>query len=241
MRLFRHILDYCFPSGCSHCGTGSGEFPVPFLCSSCWSDLSPVPAPVCPRCGRPFDSAEALSVSPDHTCWHCRKEPPDVDQAIAAGLFEGSLRQAIHVYKYRPLMALGRPLAEWMTGRIRKVEQLDVIMPVPLHATRLRKRGFNQALLLARSASEAYSIPLVYDNLTRVRPTRPQVELSGRERSANVKGAFALKRLREVAGKRVLLVDDVLTTGATMNECSRTLRDARAEAVIAMTLARTVD
>ncbi len=241
MHLLRRILDYCFPSGCSHCGTESGDFPVPFLCSSCWSDLSPVYAPVCPRCGRPFESPEALSVSPEHTCWQCRREPPDVDQAIAAGLFEGPLRQAIHVYKYRPLMALGRPLAEWMIGRIRKVGRLDVIMPVPLHSTRLRKRGFNQALLLARVASEAYAVPLVYDNLTRVRPTRPQVLLSGMERSANVRGAFALKRQWEVSGKRVLLVDDVLTTGATMNECSRTLRVAGAEAVIAMSLARTVD
>ncbi len=114
-------------------------------------------------------------------------------------------------------------------------------MPVPLHASRLRKRGFNQALLLARGASTEYSIPLVYDNLIRVRPTRPQVELTGKERAANVTGAFGLRRGADVEGKRVLLIDDVLTTGATMNECSRTLRGAGAEAVVALTLARTVD
>ncbi len=241
MRLLRRLLDYCFPPRCSHCGSRSGDFPVPFLCAPCWSDLTPVPSPVCPRCGRPFGSPEALAASPEHVCWHCSKEPPDVDQAIAAGIFEGPLRQAIHVYKYRPLMSLGRPLAEWMTFRVSKVDRLDVVMPVPLHATRLRKRGFNQTLLLARGASEAFSVPLLYNNLVRVRPTIPQVELSGRERAANVRGAFALKRLQEVKGKRVLLVDDVLTTGATMNECSRTLREAGAEAVVALTLARAED
>ena len=237
----RRILDYCFSSGCSHCGSPTGGSPVPFFCPACWDELSPVPPPVCPRCVRPFGSPEALAASPDHACRHCRTDPPDLDQAIAAGLFEGPLRDAIHVYKYRPLMALGGPLAGWMTDRVRKVERLDVVMPVPLHASRLRKRGFNQALLLARGASGSYRVPLVYDNLLRVRPTRPQVELSGRERAANVAGAFALKRPDEVREKRVLLVDDVLTTGATMNECSRALREAGAEAVVALTLARAVD
>ncbi len=241
MRLLRRILDYCFPSSCFHCGSPSGESPVPLFCSTCWGDLAPIPPPICPRCGRPFESSETLAVSPEHACWNCRKEPPDVDQAIAAGIFEGPLRQAIHVYKYRPMMALGGPLAKWMVACVRKVEHLDVVMPVPLHASRLRKRGFNQALLLARGASREYSIPLVYDNLIRVRPTRPQVELSGKERAANVTGAFGLRRGGDVEGKRVLLIDDVLTTGATMNECSRTLRDAGAEAVVALTLARTVD
>ncbi len=241
MRFFRRILDYCFASRCSYCRSPIGDFPVPFFCRSCWSDLTPVRAPVCPRCGKPFESPETLAASPEHACWNCRKEPPDFDQALAAGIFEGPLREAIHVYKYRPLMSLGRPLAEWMTGRIRKVERLDVVMPVPLHASRLRKRGFNQALLLARVASEAYTVPLLYDNLVRTRPTRPQVELSGKERTVNVSGAFALRRPYEVAGKRVLIVDDVLTTGATLNECSRTLRNAGATAVVALTLARTAE
>jgi len=216
MRLLRGILEYCFPTGCSHCGSRLGNSPIPFFCSSCWLDLSPLRHPVCPRCGRPLGSPEALSASPEHVCWHCRKDPPDVDQALAAGIFEGPLREAIHVYKYRPLMALGRPLADWMTEHVRKVERLDLVMPVPLHVSRLRKRGFNQALLLASGASRAYAVPLHYDNLVRVRPTQPQVELSGKERVANV-------------------------TGATMNECSRVLREAGAEAVIALTLARTAD
>jgi ComF family protein len=241
MQLFRRILGYCIPSRCSYCRTPLDDFPVPYFCSSCWEELSPLPAPLCPRCGSPFGSPEALTASPDHLCRHCRKEPPDLDQALAAGMFEGQLREAIHVYKYRPLMALGAPLAEWMTRRIRMIEHLDLVIPVPLHRSRLRKRGFNQALLLAQGASAAFSVPLHYHNLVRTRPTRPQVELSGKDRTANVDGAFALLRGHEVKGKRVLLVDDVLTTGATMNECSRTLREAGAEAVVALTLARAVD
>jgi ComF family protein len=241
MCVLRRVLGYFFPATCSFCRSPIGDSPVPYFCKSCWGDLTPVPSPVCPRCGRSFGSPEALAADPAHECWSCRTEPPEVDQALAAGLFEGPLREAIHVYKYRPLRALGRPLAAWMCGHVRITAPLDVVMPVPLHRSRLRERGFNQALLLARGVSEAFSIPLRYDALLRTRATRPQVALTGRERKDNVAGAFAVMERDLIAGKRVLLVDDVLTTGATMNECARVLRECGADAVVALTLARTSD
>jgi ComF family protein len=114
-------------------------------------------------------------------------------------------------------------------------------MPVPLHRTRLRSRGFNQALLLAYGISERFGVPLCYDNLARIRPTRPQVELTVRERAENVRGAFGLQRPGEVAERKVLLIDDVFTTGATMNECARVLKDAGAASVTVLTLARTLE
>jgi ComF family protein len=126
-----------------------------------------------------------------------------------------------------------------MTDQIRLTARLDMVMPVPLHTKRLRMRGFNQALLLAVGAAERFNIPLVYDNLVRVRYTRPQVELSGLERTANVQGAFQLARPDAVEDKRILLVDDVYTTGSTMNECAKVLKDTGAAAVIVLTLART--
>jgi ComF family protein len=125
-----------------------------------------------------------------------------------------------------------------MTANVRLVAQIDIIMPVPLHAGRLKERGFNQALLLAYQMSEAHRIPLSLDNLYRTRPTRPQVELSGAERIRNVAGAFALRRPGEVADKHLVLIDDVFTTGATMNECSLVLKKAGASQVTAFTLAR---
>jgi ComF family protein len=113
-----------------------------------------------------------------------------------------------------------------------------MVMPVPLHIKRLRQRGFNQSLLLAHRMSVRYEMQLSYDNLIRVRPTRPQVELRGDERIKNVEGAFALRRPDQVRGKRIILVDDVFTTGATMNECASVLKNAEASQVTAFTLAR---
>ncbi len=194
--------------------------------------------PVCPSCGRQIGSPEALSHSPDHRCLACRRTPPVFDQALAIGYFEGSLREAIHQFKYRPCRALGGPLALWMAKNIRPVGGIDCVVPVPLHISRLRHRGFNQALLLAHGISEAFSLSLSYDNLKRVRPTRPQVELPGDERIKNVAGAFALMRPQEMKGKDIILVDDVFTTGATMNECARVLKDSGASRVTALTLAR---
>jgi ComF family protein len=241
MRLLHRILDLLLPASCCYCNEPLRDPPVPCFCGSCWADLAPLIGPACPRCGSPFPSPESLSASPDHECGSCRNDPPVFDQAVAAGLFEGQLREAIHRYKYGPLRALGRPLAGWMCGRIGLSGRIDAVMPVPLHRSRLRQRGFNQALLLARGVSERFGLALRYDELLRVRPTRPQVELAGRERSANVQGAFALRDPGVVTGLHILLVDDVLTTGATMNECSRVLKDAGAAAVTALTLARTVE
>lgn len=235
------LLDIVLPTACAFCSSSRSGSRVPYFCTNCWSDLAELPGPVCPSCGRPFGSPEALTSSPGHTCHACRKAPPQFDQALAAGMFEGPLREAIHLYKYRPARALARPLAQWMTGRVRMVEALDLVMPVPLHRRRLRQRGFNQSLLLANHVAKHFGLPLVFDNLARVRHTRPQVELSGRDRTANVENAFSVLRPAGVQAKRVLLVDDVLTTGATMNECARVLRSAGARSVIALTVARAMD
>lgn len=235
------FLDLLLPATCSYCRSSVGSSPAPFFCLQCWSDLAPLQGALCPNCGRPFGSPEAVAQSPDHLCRSCREHATYFDQALAAGLFEGPLREAIHIFKYRPLRALGRPLGSWMAGQIRLVHPLDCAMPVPLHTTRLRMRGFNQALLLADIVSRSLSLALDYDNLVRTRPTRPQVELTGPERSQNVRGAFALKRPGDVAGRRILLVDDVFTTGATLDECSRVLKQAGARSVTALTLARTME
>lgn len=238
MGLFHRILDLFLPTSCSYCNSSVADSAVPFFCAFCWADFSSIDGPVCPLCGKPFESPEALSQSPSHHCLSCRQAPPVFDQALSVGYFEGPLREAIHQFKYTPCRALGRPLAAWMTKNIRPVGGIDCIIPVPLHISRLRQRGFNQALILAHGISKAFSLPLSYDNMKRVRPTRPQVELSGEERIKNVAGAFALNRPDEVKDRDVLLIDDVFTTGATMNECARVLKDAGASRVTVLTIAR---
>jgi len=241
MDLFRRIVDLLLPASCTYCNGPLRGSLVPGFCPSCWADLATLRGPACPCCGRPFASPEALSASPGHECRTCRAEPPVFDQAVAAGLFEGQLREAIHRYKYTPLRALGRPLASWMAGSIVLTRQIDAVMPVPLHRSRLRQRGFNQALLLAKGVADRFNLALRYDDLVRIRPTRPQVELTGRERSTNVQGAFALRCPDAVRDLHILIIDDVLTTGSTMNECARVLKDAGAATVTAFTLARTME
>jgi ComF family protein len=240
MSIFRRILDIILPTSCSYCNSSVGDSGIPFFCSTCWADFSSLDGSVCPRCGRPFDSPETLTHSPDHHCLACRQTPPTFDQALSVGYFEGPLREAIHQFKYRPCRSLGKPLAGWMAENIRPVSDIDCIIPVPLHVARLRQRGFNQALILAYELSRTFTIPLSFDNLKRVRPTRPQVELSGEERIKNVAGAFALRRPDELRDRDVLLIDDVFTTGATMNECAMVLKDAGASRVTALTIARAV-
>lgn len=240
MRFFRRILDFILPTSCSFCNDPVGDSRIPFFCSACWADFTLIQGPVCPRCGRPFDSPETLVHSPEHVCLGCRREPPLFDQALSVGYFEGSLREAVHQFKYRPCRSLGLPLGEWMAANVRLVMDIDLVMPVPLHVSRLKERGFNQALLLAHRISETHHIPFSCDNLCRTRPTRPQVELTGVERIRNVAGAFALRRPEAVTDRSVVLVDDVFTTGATMNECASVLKQAGAAQVTAFTLARAV-
>jgi ComF family protein len=127
-----------------------------------------------------------------------------------------------------------------MATNVRVVTDIDIIMPVPLHKKRLKERGFNQALLLAHRMSQTHCVPYCCDNLYRARPTRPQVGLTGEERVRNVAGAFALRQPEDVAGRNVVLVDDVFTTGATMNECASVLKQAGAAQVTALTLAMAV-
>lgn len=237
--LFHSILEFVLPSSCTSCNSPVSGSGIPHFCTACWSDFSLLPGPFCPRCGRPFGSPEALTHSPAHLCLSCRKELPQFDQSVSVGQFEGSLREAIHVFKYKPCRSLGKPLSRWMADNIGFEPGIDIVMPVPLHRKRLRQRGFNQALLLAHGISKQHGLALSFDNLARTRHTKPQVELSGKDRIANVAGAFSLRRPEMLAGMSVVLVDDVFTTGATLNECSRVLKDAGASRVMALTLART--
>lgn len=194
-------------------------------------------SPICPKCGIPFSGA-----GEDHLCGSCLSFPPAFDRGRGAFLYEGAIRDLIHAFKYNQKIHLRYPLAMLTLQGIsdfQKENELDIIIPVPLHRKRLRQRGFNQAVLLGQIMSRVLSLPMLPDAMTRVRYTEPQVELSSSERRLNVKGAFSVKDGSSVAGKRILLLDDVMTTGSTMDECSRELKKAGAANVTAITIART--
>ena len=163
--------------------------------------------------------------------------------ARALGAFEGSLQAAIHRWKYEGKTHLTSFFAEWMAevlNRYWEVNSLDLLIPVPLHPQRLRERGFNQALLLVKELSRRTDLPYLKAILKKKKPTVPQVNLSGAEREKGVRGTFHVIEKKELLGKSVLLVDDVYTTGATVNECSRVLLGGGAERVDVLTLAHAI-
>jgi len=233
--LIRGLLDLMFPPRCQVCG----DFGAEVFCSSCRARVTRISRPHCLVCGAPFDP---LAQSGE-LCAVCRAEGRHFDFARAVGLFETPLRELIHTFKYDGVRALARPLGELLAEYVADAGipdlapgDFELICPVPLHPLRESERGFNQAELLARVLAERFGVPVVRA-LDRVRFTRPQVLLPARARAANVRGAFSA-RGDGVAGKSVLLIDDVYTTGATLSECARMLRRAGASRVYVLTVAR---
>ena len=237
-RFFHTIL----PVQCTTCDVALSDDPVPFFCRSCWDGIQPLCGPFCPGCGRPFASSYALQYSPDHVCGACRSDPPAYTRAWSLYLYASPLQEAVRLFKYNKKVALADALGALMNRAMIEHAHIDmdVIIPVPLHPARLRTREYNQSLLLADRVSRARHIPLSYENLIRTRETAPQTELSRAVRLKNLRRAFAVRRPEDVAGKRVLLIDDVFTTGTTVNECAKTLRKAGAAEVYVCTLARTI-
>jgi ComF family protein len=153
---------------------------------------------------------------------------------MSFGLYDGALSSAIHIFKFQKIKRLAKPLGRLLLEF--DLSGIDAIIPVPLSTKGLRERGFNQSLLLAKVVADSKKIPLVMDGLYKEKETRPQLGLSAKERAANLKGAFRAKG--DFKGKKLLLVDDVMTTGATARECSKQLLKAGAETVVVLTLAR---
>lgn len=230
-------IDLLVPPLCHGCGTaidrGGG------LCGICWSLLTLIEPPVCDRLGIPFafDPGEAVESSA------VTVDPPDYDRARAVAAHGGSARQLVHRLKYGDRLEAA-PFMARMMGRAGQhlIEQSDLVAPVPLHWRRAFLRRFNQAAELARPIARHSGATFAPEIIQRVRPTRHQVGLTARQRKANVRRAFRVPdRARElVFGRRVLLVDDVLTTGATVNAVARVLRKAGAERVDVLVFARVV-
>jgi len=219
------ILDLLFPPRCVGCGQiGS------YLCAKCQAEFELLEPPLCLHCG--------CSNANGGLCPRCQRAPLQIDGVRSVAYFDGVLRQAIHRLKYGNLQAVAIPLGRFM-AEYWKAHHIpaEVIVPVPLHISRLRERGYNQATLLARELGKSIGLPVSENSLVRVRATRPQVGLNAQERKENVRHAFRCTNA-ELRHKQVLLVDDVYTTGATLEACSVTLHQIGVRSVWALTLAR---
>ena len=237
-RLVRETLLLVYPPMCAGCSRAFYS-DRPF-CPACSLAPDLIAEPYCPLCGIPFGSEKTTS----HLCADCLGSVHRFDRARATGFYQGLVREVIHRFKYGGQTFLANPLARMLIGpgkELTRLHRIDRIVPVPLHYKRLRQRGFNQASLLARGLGSLLKIPVDYSSLKRTRWTDPQIGLSRNQRAANVKGAFSLKAREKIKGKGVLLLDDVLTTGETVNQCVGVLKkDGGAREVVVLTVARTV-
>jgi ComF family protein len=229
--------DTLFPARCAACRDPVGVHGA--LCARCWAEMHFIADPLCYRCGLPFEHGMPEGA----LCGRCMAEPPAYAEARAVFRYDGSSRAQVLALKYYDKTQLAPVFGAWLARAGREYQgRVHAILPVPLHYWRLLARRYNQAALLAHALAQETQLPVWPDALMRIRATAAQAGLTRKGREDNVRGAFkvpAPKRQR-LKGASVLLVDDVMTTGATLNACSRALHDAGVRDVYVLTLARTV-
>ncbi|MEW6686263.1 MAG: ComF family protein [Candidatus Edwardsbacteria bacterium] len=249
----KDFVNFLFPAECSVCHNFLKEGEK-IICEKCWNLVRKVEAPWCSICGRPLKKEEEREI-----CLLCEELPPLFTQARAGGIFEGTLAEAVHLLKYKRRISLAKRLAEMMAKSISAsplYRAADFLVSVPLHPSRIRERGYNQSDLLTEQLSSLLGIGWSKKILYRKKATASQTKLKVEERRENVKGAFAVYPVRNslrclsswqisngvkdkesLVGKKVILVDDVMTTGATINACAEVLRESGAKEVLALTAA----
>lgn len=221
------FLDIFFPRQCVSCNSADT-----WLCEECLSKIVLIKSPICPSCKKLTPKGQF--------CPRCRSKTSLTGVMVAAYYEEGPLKNAIINYKYKYIAELSDPLSNLLVNHLQTFTlPSDVLLvPVPLHRSRLHQRGFNQSAVLAQKVAEAYGFICEERILIRNRKTKPQVELSGKARRENVKGAFTCQNPKAVFGRNILLIDDVCTTGATLDECAKELKKNKASQVWGLVLAR---
>ena len=222
------IVDFFFPRSCVGCGKGGD-----FICARCRSNLPYLPDSVCTKCGKPISGYDV--------CPSCKSSRVTIDGIRSVFRFDGVIRKAIHVFKYSHVKALVDPFAELLyTYLLAHPLQGAILVPVPLHRDRLKARGYNQSALVARKLGIYMNFPVSEDCLIRIKNSIPQVQtMNGEERTRNVADAFNCRDGR-LQGKYVILVDDVCTTGSTLDACAVALKKSGVSSVWGITIAREI-
>lgn len=233
------FLDLVYPPQCQHCHERLYRFLPKALCPTCVAAIKVNHPPFCLKCSR------HLSTPVMHPlCHNCLTHEPYFDFAWAATLYEEPMKKLLHRFKYSKKTVLRIPFGNLINSFIDTnnldIHQFDIILPIPLFASRLRERGFNQALLLAQGLASAYNLTLDQKILYRSRPTQPQSSLDKKKRWTNVEGAFRINQPRRVKNKTILLVDDLLTSGATASQAAKALKKSGARSVGVLTLSITI-
>jgi competence protein ComFC len=230
-------IGFIYPNVCQLCGAQRATSSEGFVCSRCWQQVRFIKPPFCKRCGLPFQGA----LTTDFECTNCREMKLHFRSARSAVSASGAVLEVLHRYKYKRALWFEPFLADLLIREALpelRQEKWDLIVPVPLHPAKKRQREFNQAERLATFLSAAAAIPMDTTLLKRVSWTETQTKLSRDKRAQNMRNAFTMRKRRKLDGERILLFDDVFTTGATTNACAQVLRAAGAGEVGVWTVSR---
>lgn len=230
--LIKGFTDLLFPPHCILCNK---KIQVTEICTDCLDDFQALLSPLCSICGTEFKT----DFVEDHPCGSCIKDKPFFDRAVSIFSYDESMKEAVHLFKYKGKSILSRSLGRTLAKHYMTKENYNAILPVPLHLKRLRQRGYNQSQLLAVELGRLMGIKVDPWLLERARPTLSQTGMRRKERIENLRGAFMLRKSSSVDGMSLLLIDDVYTTGSTVMECTRILKEGGAKKVNVLTLART--
>ncbi len=236
-KLGRRGLEWLFPADCAACETPLKNAPCGWFCEDCWRQLAAPYGPVCDLCGLRFESRE---ITPASHCGDCIKAPPAFDRARVMAPYDGVAGKALRLLKYASYPAVARALVAQadLAQAPAELWRVERVVPVPIHPNKLRSRGYNQAGRLATALAQRIGVPMDDGLLFRQGPQLSQVGLRRAARQRNVRSAFRLAEGANVDGLRLLLVDDVMTTGATLSACARVLKRAGARRVMAWSVAR---
>ena len=235
------MLDIIFPRFCVSCKqySQSGQ-----LCQDCFSDINYInPESVCVSCGVPFNYFSEPPYRPEHKCSYCITEKVHYSVCRSIAYLDGTIREMLHAFKYRRKLGLGKLFSKIITDNFPKeLLGFDLIMPVPLHINKLREREYNQSAILVNGISGKLKCEKNLFSLVKSRETEPQVNFkNSKNRKKNIVKSFSVRDVKKVEKRSILLVDDVYTSGSTINECARVLLESGADDVKALTLLRAVD
>jgi len=236
----RRALDIVWPRNCRFCAEPLPDTEPGVVCRACISSAKLIEPPFCQQCASPF---AGTVTGETFVCGYCRDLRFYFSRTVCACRAEGVVRDCILRFKYNREMYFGPHLADWLVGAARRWidwREVDAIVPVPLHPRKQRHREFNQAEYLADALSRVFDVPSVKGAVRRVHDTPTQTKLDAEARARNLRGAFAVRDATVLKGKRLVLLDDVFTTGATLNSCAKVLQLAGAKEVVAVTVARGV-
>lgn len=238
------LLNFVFPLDCKICEKPIRESKGYSICKDCFKTIELIERPYCIKCGKPLIPTDFFKQNREILCLDCKRKKYSFEFSRSTGVYDKVLKKCIHLFKYYGEKKLAKPLGKLMVDYLSKNDEfkkkVDLIIPVPLHKNDLKKRGFNQSVLLSKVIGDYFSVPVGEKVLIKKKSTPFQVNLSKKEREKNILRAFSVEKPEEIKGKNILILDDVFTTGSTVEECAKELKEARAKNIYVLTLARSV-